>query len=285
MPWLGVAVKNSKVSPGVSSIGSATFPVRISGPFTSIITATCRPISQEISRIGADQRSIDPLPGGVRLHIQADHIHPAHDQRRPLAALGGWATAVAMILVTMPVVSGHVRFLANGQQNWGLNKIRFQFEQKECRDNVMPRDEQEPMHRVGEGPRMQRATLLGFRPGTTQDAETLAALQTAVAEHLTRTHGQGPWSRCDIGEGRPLRDARFGMTSSPARDSRIVATWRLAAKNPGRSTPITSQSAVSRSICPAMAVLPDKQLPRHRQTMPQGKQRKIAHLARGHDSP
>ena len=33
-----------------------------------------------------------------------------------------------------------------------------------------------------------------LEPGTADDAVALAALHTAVADHLTHQHGRGPWS-------------------------------------------------------------------------------------------
>jgi GNAT superfamily N-acetyltransferase len=41
---------------------------------------------------------------------------------------------------------------------------------------------------------MSRSTEFTFRPATTDDASSLAVLHTAVAEHLTKLHGHGPWS-------------------------------------------------------------------------------------------
>ena len=43
-------------------------------------------------------------------------------------------------------------------------------------------------------PIVSRAQRFSFRPGTAGDASALAALHTAVAEHLTILHGRGPWS-------------------------------------------------------------------------------------------
>ena len=59
-------------------MASAIAPVRISGPFTSIITATCRPMRAETSRMRAT-RSMHPLLGGVG-HVQADDIHAGEDE-------------------------------------------------------------------------------------------------------------------------------------------------------------------------------------------------------------
>ena len=41
---------------------------------------------------------------------------------------------------------------------------------------------------------MSPATRFSFRCGTAEDAATLAALHTAVAEHSTSMHRRGPWS-------------------------------------------------------------------------------------------
>jgi GNAT superfamily N-acetyltransferase len=41
---------------------------------------------------------------------------------------------------------------------------------------------------------MSRSTEFTFRPATTDEASLLAVLHTAVADHLTKLHGHGPWS-------------------------------------------------------------------------------------------
>jgi GNAT superfamily N-acetyltransferase len=70
-----------------------------------------------------------------------------------------------------------------------------------------------------------------LQPATPADATALAALHTAVAEHLTKTHGQGPWS----GQTSE-KSVLFGMRQSTVyvhrHRNRIIATLRLATKKP-----------------------------------------------------
>jgi len=66
---------------------------------------------------------------------------------------------------------------------------------------------------------------------TPADAPALAALHTAVAEHLTSLHGQGPWSAKTSEKG-----ILFAMRNSDVfvarQGSEIIATLRLATKKP-----------------------------------------------------
>jgi GNAT superfamily N-acetyltransferase len=72
---------------------------------------------------------------------------------------------------------------------------------------------------------------LSFQPGKVEDAASLAALHTEVAENLTRQHGRGPWSST-----KTERGVRFGMRTSRVfvvrQGTEIVATLRLATKKP-----------------------------------------------------
>jgi len=72
---------------------------------------------------------------------------------------------------------------------------------------------------------------LSFRPGTPDDASELAALHTAVAEHLTRRHGKGHWSSKTTERGVlfALRTSRVIVACD---GGKIVATLRLATKKP-----------------------------------------------------
>jgi len=73
--------------------------------------------------------------------------------------------------------------------------------------------------------------MLTLQPAKTQDAAALAALHTAVAEHLTQLHGHGPWSAKTTEKG-----VLFAMRHSKvfvAQDGReIIGTLRLATKKP-----------------------------------------------------
>jgi ribosomal protein S18 acetylase RimI-like enzyme len=70
-----------------------------------------------------------------------------------------------------------------------------------------------------------------FQRAVVKDAAALAALHTAVAKHLTDSHGEGPWSSHTTEKG-----VLFAMRNSHvwvAREGReIVATLRLASKKP-----------------------------------------------------
>jgi GNAT superfamily N-acetyltransferase len=76
-----------------------------------------------------------------------------------------------------------------------------------------------------------RAMHFNLEPATADDAVALAALHTAVADHLTGRHGRGPWSSQTSEKG-----VLFALRTSQvfvARDgSGIIATLRLATKKP-----------------------------------------------------
>jgi ribosomal protein S18 acetylase RimI-like enzyme len=77
-------------------------------------------------------------------------------------------------------------------------------------------------------PHRKRITL---RPATPADAPALAALHTAVAMHLTETHGQGPWSG-QTSEKSVLFAMRRSTVFVHRQRNRIIATLRLATKKP-----------------------------------------------------
>jgi GNAT superfamily N-acetyltransferase len=74
-------------------------------------------------------------------------------------------------------------------------------------------------------------SALKLQPAKTSDATALAALHTAVADHLTQLHGRGPWSSQSSEKG-----VLFAMCNSKvfvARDGgEIIGTLRLAVKKP-----------------------------------------------------
>lgn len=78
---------------------------------------------------------------------------------------------------------------------------------------------------------MSRSIPLSFERATLDDAASLAALHTVVADHLTGLHGQGPWSSKTSEKG-----VLFAMRTSQVFVARlggeIVGTWRLATKKP-----------------------------------------------------
>ena len=97
-----------------------------------------------------------------------------------------------------------------------------------------------------------------FEPGTTDDAGALAALHTAVADHLTLQHGHGPWSARTSEKG-VLYAMRTSKVFVARAGTEIVATLRLATKKPWAID--TSYFAVCRRplYLLAMAVTPAKQ--------------------------
>ena len=70
---------------------------------------------------------------------------------------------------------------------------------------------------------------MSFEPAAAGDAAALAALHTAVADHLTGRYGRGPWSSRSTEKG-----VLFGMRHSRvfvAREgTKIVATLRLTTR-------------------------------------------------------
>jgi GNAT superfamily N-acetyltransferase len=80
-------------------------------------------------------------------------------------------------------------------------------------------------------PRMAGAVPLSLQPAASDDAAQLAALHTAVAEHLTHKHGRGPWSlkTTEVGVLHALRTKRVFVARE---GSEIVGTLGLTTKKP-----------------------------------------------------
>src|SRR6185503_3533297 len=74
-------------------------------------------------------------------------------------------------------------------------------------------------------------TRLKLHPATTRDAAALAALHTAVADHLTKVHGHGPWSGKTTENGM-LFAMRQSKVFLARKGSEIIATLRLTTKKP-----------------------------------------------------
>jgi GNAT superfamily N-acetyltransferase len=74
-------------------------------------------------------------------------------------------------------------------------------------------------------------TPLIFRRATASDAAPLAALHTAVAEHLSLQHGAGPWSVTTAAPAvlSAMKNSEIWIGSI---GSELVATFRLTAKKP-----------------------------------------------------
>jgi len=70
-----------------------------------------------------------------------------------------------------------------------------------------------------------------LQPATIADAAPLAALHTAIADHLTGLHGRGPWSSRSSEKG-VLYAMRTSQVFVAWRGNEIIATLRLATKKP-----------------------------------------------------
>jgi GNAT superfamily N-acetyltransferase len=99
---------------------------------------------------------------------------------------------------------------------------------------------------------------LKLHPATPDQAATIAALRTAVAENLTARHGQGPWSSATTEKG-----VRFAMRNAAVyvatRRNKIIATLTLATKKPWAIDRKYFSSAKRPLYLVAMAVHPDWQ--------------------------
>jgi len=80
-------------------------------------------------------------------------------------------------------------------------------------------------------PPSSSARHLLFRRGVPEDAAELAALHTAVADHLTSHYGTGPWSSHTSKKG-VLFALRHCEVLVATEGAAIVATLRLATKKP-----------------------------------------------------
>src|SRR5262249_18370598 len=90
------------------------------------------------------------------------------------------------------------------------------------------------------------------------DAASLAALHTAVAEHLTGLHGQGPWSSKTSEKGvlRAMRESRVIVAQQGAE---IVGTVRLTTKKPWAIDPSYFTPCRRPLYLLALAVIPARQ--------------------------
>ena len=98
----------------------------------------------------------------------------------------------------------------------------------------------------------------GLEPATTGDVAALAALHTAVADHLTEVHGHGPWSSrtTETGVSYAMRHSNVFVARVK---NEIVATLRLTTKKPWAiDTDYFSKNSKPLYLL-AMAVTPAKQ--------------------------
>ncbi len=81
-------------------------------------------------------------------------------------------------------------------------------------------------------PYLSRSKRFLLKLATADDAATLAALHTAVAEDLTRLHGCGAWSTKTSEKGVLHAIAHVSGVFAVREGAEIVATLRLATKKP-----------------------------------------------------
>jgi GNAT superfamily N-acetyltransferase len=105
---------------------------------------------------------------------------------------------------------------------------------------------------------LSRARRFSFQFATTDDAKTLAFLHTAVAEHLTQQHGEGPWSTKTSEKG-VLYAMRASQVFVAREGTEIVATLRLATKKPWAIDSSYFAKCRKPLYLLAMAVAPEKQ--------------------------
>jgi GNAT superfamily N-acetyltransferase len=77
---------------------------------------------------------------------------------------------------------------------------------------------------------MSGVKRFSFRQATSEDAPDLADLHTEVADHLTATHGPGPWSIKS--SEKVLYAMRISRVFVAREGSEIIASLRLVTKKP-----------------------------------------------------
>jgi GNAT superfamily N-acetyltransferase len=97
-----------------------------------------------------------------------------------------------------------------------------------------------------------------LEPAINDDAPALAALHTAVAEHLTDQHGHGPWSSKTSEKG-VLLAMRMSQVFVAREGLQIIATLRLATKKPWAIDTSYFTKCRKPLYLLAMAVTPAKQ--------------------------
>jgi ribosomal protein S18 acetylase RimI-like enzyme len=97
-----------------------------------------------------------------------------------------------------------------------------------------------------------------FRRALEKDAAALAELHTAVAQHLTETHGKGPWTSKTTEKGVlfAIRNAHVVVAEEVGK---IIATWRLATRKPWAIDPAYFTKCGKPVYLLAMAVAPKRQ--------------------------
>jgi ribosomal protein S18 acetylase RimI-like enzyme len=96
------------------------------------------------------------------------------------------------------------------------------------------------------------------QPATQDDAVELAALHTAVADHLTATYGRGPWSTRTSERG-VLYDLRKSRVFLAREGAEIIATFSLTTRKPWAIDPSYFTDCRRPLYLLSMAVRPDRQ--------------------------
>ncbi len=105
---------------------------------------------------------------------------------------------------------------------------------------------------------MPRSAPFSLQPATTDDAGALAALHTAVAAHLTKLHGPGPWSS-ETSEKAVLFAMRNSQVYVARLGTEVVGTLRLATKKPWAIDTSYFSACRKPLYLLAMAITPDRQ--------------------------
>ena len=106
---------------------------------------------------------------------------------------------------------------------------------------------------------MSRSMRFSLLPATGGDVASLAALHTAVADHLTGLHGRGPWSS-KTSEMGVLYAMRTSHVFVARLGTEMVGTLRLATKKPWAMDPSYFSPCRMPLYLLAMAITPNKQL-------------------------
>jgi GNAT superfamily N-acetyltransferase len=97
-----------------------------------------------------------------------------------------------------------------------------------------------------------------LHPTTAEDAVPLAALHTAVADHLTSKHGRGPWS-VKTSEQGVLYASRTSQVFVAREGDEIVGTLRLTTRKPWAIDPSYFTPCNTPLYLLAMAITPARQ--------------------------
>jgi ribosomal protein S18 acetylase RimI-like enzyme len=105
---------------------------------------------------------------------------------------------------------------------------------------------------------MSHAGAPTIRLATALDAEDIAAVRTAAAQHLTAQHGRGHWSSA-AGPQSVLRQLRTSRVLVARRGKAVVGTVRVEAKKPWAIDVSYFATVDSPTYLHDLAVAPDAQ--------------------------